>query len=315
MNKVGGFFSGFFLFLLILILGLCGYYIYENFPNKPTNFNTFSLENNTPLVENNLPSKQFYKRMRYADGIIDYHISESCTLEKENSMEEAFEIIESKTLISFNPVTQNNAELSILCSDVSPEAGQENYFVAGEGGPSKVIDSQLYSVILEGKISLFREAECDNPNVAIHELLHALGFDHNNNKDSILYPTLDCGQEIDQEIIESINKLYKDESLPDLVFSLANATKSGRYLNFHIEILNQGLQVSVPLKVAVYSDEKFVEDFDLGAISIGAKKILDVENLAVSSKSKKIDFVVDYDETIREIYENNNKITLNLING
>ena len=97
MNKKASFFSGFILFLLLLILGFCGYYIYENFPNKPISFNTFSLENKTEIVENNLPSKQFYPRMRYVDKAIKYHISESCTLEKENSMKEAFETIESLT--------------------------------------------------------------------------------------------------------------------------------------------------------------------------------------------------------------------------
>ena len=251
--------------------------------------------------------------MRYPDKVISYNIAESCSESKANSMKEAFETIESLTILSFRETSKSDSEINILCSDVSPEAEEENHFVAGEGGPSKVLDAGLYSVILEGKIALYREAQCNNNNVAIHELLHALGFDHNNNKKSILYPTLECDQEIDEEIIESIDNLYRDPSLPDLVFAKANATKAGRYLNFHIEVLNQGLISSGATKIGIYANGEFVENFELGAIGIGARKILDVQNLKVPSSSSTIEFAIDKDNTISEIYENNNKVTLHLL--
>jgi len=314
MKKIGGLFGDFILIVLFVVLGVCGYYIYQNYPREPIAFNNFNLEQNQPIVENSLPSKQFYERMRYSDRIITYHISESCSEQKASSMKEAFDTLEARAVISFQEASKSKAEIKVLCSDVSPQTEEEEgHFVAGEGGPSRVLNSTLYSVILEGKIALYREGQCNNPNVAIHELLHALGFDHNNNPDSILYPTLDCDQEIDSEIISSINAIYSKDSLPDLVFSKANATKSGRYLNFHIEVLNQGLQPSGTIEIGIYADDKFVETFEIGAISIGAKKILDVENLAIPSKAKKIDFVADYENKINELYENNNKISLNLL--
>ena len=313
MNKKGGFFSNFILLILFIALGFSAYYLYQYFPRETVPFNNFNLEENPINITNDLPSKQFYTRMRYSDRTINYHISESCSEEKAKSMKEALDVIELKTILKFNPTSKANSVLNILCADISPEADEKNHFVAGEGGPSRVLNSTLDSVILEGKIALYREGKCDNSNVAIHELLHALGFDHNNNKKSILYPTLECNQQIDEEIIESINKLYKDDSLPDLVFTAANASKSGRYLNFHIEVLNQGLQKSRATEISVFADDKLIESFDIGEISIGSKKILDVENLNIPIKSKKIEFLVDNKNEISEIYENNNKITLNLI--
>src|SRR3989344_1143627 len=284
MNKKGGFFSNFILLILFIALGFSAYYLYQYFPRETVPFNNFNLEENPINITNDLPSKQFYTRMRYSDRTINYHISESCSEEKAKSMKEALDVIELKTILKFNPTSKANSVLNTLCSD-----------------------------ILEGKIALYREGKCDNPNVAIHELLHALGFDHNNNKKSILYPTLECDQQIDDEIIESINRLYKDNSLPDLVFTTANASKSGRYLNFHIEVLNQGLQESRATEISVFADNKLIEAFDIGKISIGAKKILDVEYLDIPIKSKKIEFIVDQKNDILEIYENNNDITLNLI--
>ena len=34
---------------------------------------------------------------------------------------------------------------------------EEGFFVAGEGGPSEVINTSLYGVIFKGKVSFFRE--------------------------------------------------------------------------------------------------------------------------------------------------------------
>ncbi len=268
---------------------------------------------NNVAVENNLPSKQFYQNMRYQDRIITYSIASSCSSDRVSEMEEALVNLEALTVLEFEQSFTGDALIRVLCSDVAPEAGQENYFVAGEGGPSRVLNSTLYSVILEGKISLFREDRCDGAKVATHELLHALGFDHNNKPQSILYPTLNCDQEIDQEIIDSINIIYQYESLPDLVFYTATATKSGRYLNFDIEVLNQGLRESVPTKVSVYSDDELVDNFDIGAVSIGSRKILTVENLRLPSDANKIVFVVDEENEADELFENNNQAVLRLI--
>lgn len=310
MNKKG-LFAAFFVFLFLVAMGYAGYYLYQNIPRHTINLvNTNSAQT---LTTNTIPSKQFYENMRYPSKIINYHISESCPENKASRMEEAFNTLEDLTILEFNPVSESNSILNILCSDISPEAQEENHFVAGEGGPSRVINSTLYSVILEGKVALYREGNCNNANVALHELLHALGFDHNNDEKSILYPTLACNQEIDQEIVGSINELYEIESAPDLVFSELTASKSGRYVNFHMEVLNRGLIIAEEVTVGLYADDEFVEQFELNTISIGAKKIIDVENLKVSLNAKNLEFVIDYQNQISEIYEENNNVKLNTI--
>ena len=182
MNKKGDFFSALFVLILLVAIGYGGYYLYQNFPRD-----TIQLITQDKIeirVNNTLPSKQFYENMRYADKIISYHISSSCPESKSSKMIEAIKTLESKTILVFRE--SSNAEINILCSDVSPQAEEKNHFVAGEGGPSRVLNTTLYSVILEGKVALYREGNCNNANVATHELLHALGFDHNNNPKNIL---------------------------------------------------------------------------------------------------------------------------------
>src|SRR3989344_490915 len=309
MNRKAGIIESIIMFFLLIVIGLGIYYIYENIPRESVKLNASTIQE--PIIENNISSKQFYERMRYSDRVINYYISESCTQNKFHLMQEALDILESKTILVFNLVSKENAVLNILCLDLAPEEENKNYFVAGEGGPSRVLNSTLYSIILEGKIALYRDGTCDNANVAIHELLHALGFDHNNNPKSVLYPTLKCDQKIDEEIIESINKLYRVDSRPDLVFKEVNATKRGKYLDFHMEVLNQGLKSTDGVNVGLYADDVFVESFDLKAISIGSKKIIDVANLKVPLKATRIRFEIDYEYVITEIYEDNNEIELN----
>lgn len=307
MNK-RGFFAAFFVILFLVAMGYAGYYLYQNIPRHTINLVNTNSEQTT--TTNTVPSKQFYQNMRYPSNIIEYNIAESCPENKKTRMEEAFSILEEETVLEFNSADESNAILKILCSDVSPEAEEENHFVAGEGGPSRVINSTLYSVILEGKVALYREGSCNNANVAIHELLHALGFDHNNDKKSILYPTLACDQVIDEEIIDSINELYSIASAPELSFEELTATKSGRYVNFHMEVINKGLVQANNVKVGLYSDDEFVDDFELNSISVGAKKIIDVENFKVPLSANNLEFVIDYENQISEISEENNRIKL-----
>lgn len=312
MQRKGGFFYGFFLISLLVALGFSAYYLYQFWPREPVNLHAVSNESNV-VVQNDLPSKQFYQRMRYQDRIISYSISDSCATERVSAMKRAFSNIESLTVLKFEPVLHGDPMLHVLCSNLAPEAGHEDYFVAGEGGPSRVLNSTLYSIILEGKIALYRDDTCEGGKVATHELLHALGFDHNNNPRSILYPTLKCDQEIDSEIIQSINKLYLQDNLPDLFFFSTAATKSGRYLNFNVEVLNQGLRESAVSDVKVYADNELAGKFDIGSVGVGARKILNVENLKIPLDASTIVFIVDEDNKVIELFENNNQATLRLV--
>ena len=82
-------------------------------------------------------------------------------------------------------------------------------------------------------ITKVKSKDCSYPNVELHELLHVLGFDHSENKKSIMYQLIEsCDQILDQSIINQLKLLYAEENLPDLYFDKINVIKKGRYLPF-----------------------------------------------------------------------------------
>jgi len=247
--------------------------------------------------------------MRFPSNEITYDVSDDCNLDKKSQVAEAFNIIENRTVLDFSH-TQNNPQIQIVCSDLAPEPEFEDHFVAGEGGPTEIINTSLYAVILSGKISLFRDEKCDRPLIALHELFHVLGFDHNNNPNSILFPTLGCEHQIDDYLIDSINELYSVKSAPDLIIDKINGSKSGRYLGFEINVINQGLIPVDSAELMVYANGKFVKSFDLGDVDIGTRKVLTVENIKIPRSSEKISFVVRDKSGAKEIFENNNRAEL-----
>jgi len=330
MNKKGGAMGVLLLLFLIIILAGALYYLYLNLPGETKGFKQISpfkedkIDLNSKKQEdtNYTKSKQFYQNMRFPDRDISYYISDSCDDKKKGEVLEAFSILESRTSLIFDPGNNKaDSEMLVVCSELAPEPEQEGHFIAGEGGPTKIINTSLYSVILSGKMSLYRDDGCETTHVALHELLHVLGFDHNDNPKSILYPTLDCKQTLDQYFVDELNSLYEDDGLPDLKIVDVKADKSGRYLNFNISIVNQGLKDVSKTKLKVYGDEdiiKFRDENDnevgwleLNNIEIGTTKILTVTNAKLPSRfTKKISFVVDEKDNIKELFEDNNKVEL-----
>ena len=295
----------------LLIFGL--YSMYLNLPIGTKIYKPFS-GNVSYLPENVINGSgevvQFYPNMRYSDRIISYKIESACSEKKSNDIVMAFAAISEKTILDFYQ-SDDNPEIKILCSDVAPLAEEKGHFVAGEGGPSEIINTTKFSVILSGKIALYRENKCDKPNVAIHEILHALGFDHINSLKSILYPITSCDQQIDLWVVDHINKLYSIDSLPDLAIDALDASSEGRYLNFNINILNIGLAKSSWAELNLYSDNEKIANFSLGDVEIGEKRILMVENLRLPSREDNIMFVVE--SSSRELTLDNNRIEVSAV--
>lgn len=329
MNKKGS--AGGVLILIFLIIVLIGtlYYLYLNLPGKTeelkiiNGLNEDSLGGNkTNYGGNYTASQQFYENMRFPDRRISYNIAEQCDDKRRTEALEAFSVLDSKTSLAFYEENEANAEISILCSDIAPEPEDEGHFIAGEGGPTEIINTSLYSVIFKGKMSLFKQDNCPTTHVALHEILHVLGFQHNNNPGSILYPTLDCNQIFDDYLIDEINKLYSEDGLPDLKIISVEGNKSGRYLNFDVRVVNQGLKPVTSVKLKVYGDEDVIEFRDaetgeevpylnLEDIDVGTTKIFTVQNAKLSSRGvQEITFIVDEGNEIKEIFENNNIVKL-----
>jgi len=299
--------------ILIILLAGAGYAFFYFTPLfHGTNSGSFiSSKEATPemLQGLSIESRQFYENLRYSDKMIKYLISDACNDEKRKSAEEAFSIISEKTILDFYE-DKNNPEIAILCSDVAPTAEEKDHFVAGEGGPSKIIETGEFFVILFGKVSLYQTDSCDEPKVAEHEILHALGFDHNSNKDSILYPITDCKQEIEQSIIDDIDKLYSIPSLPDLAINEAHANRTGKYIDFKINITNKGLKDSEGSTLHVYSGGGEIDSYQLGKMEIGKRQTLTVTNLFSVNAGNSLRFAVETNEN--EITKDNNEADLAL---
>ena len=241
-------------------------------------------------------SQQFYPNMRYKDKIIGYKIEDVCDGAKKQDAIDAFDILSQESVLKFYENTRN-PEIVILCSNIAPSAEEKDHFVAGEGGPSKIINTTVYSVILLGKVSLYKVDKCDQPKVAVHEILHALGFDHNKNPKSIMYPVTDCSQTIDQEIINDISRLYAAPSLPDLIIEKAEANRTSRYVDFQVVISNLGLKDSEHATLEVYAGDTLIKEFnDLNDLSIGRGRIISVTNLFLTGDIGNINFVVKTNE-------------------
>jgi hypothetical protein len=296
-----------FLFLLLLLGLLAGgiYFLWLNFPTEPTEFETFVANYSSEFPEE---STQFHPNMRYPDSRIGYKLADTCTTKKRSDFIEATEFLSRETILSFYEST--NPDILVSCSNIAPEPDDEGHFVAGEGGPTIIINASQFAVITLGKIALYRPETCDRPQVAIHELLHALGFDHNSNPDSLMYPVTNCDQTLDQEIKDQIRTLYSIPSAADLLVESVKANKTGRYLSVDVVIANHGLKDSDDSTLLIYAENSLIKDFELEDINIGSKKTLSITNIKVPRNTETIKLAIETTE--KEISRNNNEVQITL---
>ncbi|MFA4953579.1 MAG: matrixin family metalloprotease [Candidatus Pacearchaeota archaeon] len=291
-----------FLFILFALLLLVLYWFIPigdvAFKVKSTNSN-FSLNGSENL--------QFYSNMRFPDANISYRLL-SCPLQKENDMENAFEIVSNKTLLNFYSVNSNE-EIFVTCD--STTKFDDGLFIAGEGGPTNITKTNNFNVILNGKILLLKESNCERPNVAIHELFHVLGFKHSNNPENIMYNFSRCEQTIGDDNIVILNKLYSVPSYSDLGFENVSASMHGRYLDINISIRNNGLKKSEEAKIIIYADGKNIKEIDLRAVDIGYGITISLTNVFINKLNvNEIELIINSD--FNELDIENNKIILEI---
>jgi len=305
------------LFLITTILG-AGYYIYDNYLSGEIQEFQFPGYNNNQ-VELDLEGvggevKQFYDNMRFNHNKISYFVNANCQIEKKNKVHRAFEIINEKTegLISFYEDFESRADIVVGCSPDSYEK-EENIFVAGEGGPTHIINSSM-PVIIRGKVLLYDEIRgaCDEPLLELHELLHVFGYDHINNENDLMYPYINCDQEVNSDLIANLISLYSIEPFVDIYFEDIDANKqryAGKwYLNFNVSISNQGILDANDLFLKIYQDDILVQDFDLELVKLGGGKDFFVNNLALDSSSNNIKF--ELETSTNEPNKKNNALEL-----
>lgn len=294
-----------FIFVAVMLLIIYWFIPFSviKFRTEPSNFN-FNVDfgsNNT-----NLEGMQFYKHMRYQNPSISYLIENDCTLQKKDDARRAFEIISNKTILNFYE-TASNEEINIACSEKNKMDGE--MFIAGEGGPSKASKVGSLHVIFNGKVLLIKDSECPKPNIAIHEILHALGFNHSKNPYNIMYNISKCEQTIGDDIPLLINKLYAIPSYADLSIENVSASMRGKYLDMNMSVRNIGLKKSAEADLIVYANEEVIKEIKLAPMEIGRGLEMSLTNLWIPTiKTPTIELFVN--SSFNELEKRNNKASL-----
>jgi hypothetical protein len=290
--------------ILFVLLAITLIVFYWFSPTTNLNFGSNSFSNHNFTIGNS-SGMQFYPNMRFPAQLITYKI-DNCPLKRKNDMEQAFLVMSEKTILDFELVDYNE-NIYVTCNDeVKNEGG---LFIAGEGGPVNITKTNLFNVIFTGKILLIKDSNCPEPNIAIHELLHVLGFEHSDNKGNIMYPVSDCNQVIGDDMITSINELYKTSSYPDLAFENVSANIDGKYLDSTIVVRNNGLKSSLNSNLLIYADEELVKSFDIKSLDVGVGMEMSLSNVWVSKRNpSSLKFVINNSE--QEISKINNEMVL-----
>ena len=310
----------FYTIIIILFIGLISflsYYIYLNLPRDPQQLKVST----NPAIQEPITSNvtQFYPNMKFNHNKITYSIDEDCDLNKITRIEKSFDELSLKVpILSFFP-SRIDPDIEISCTENNKINIDKKHFIAGEGGAKEIIQTGRYNIITEGMILLYentkvKSKDCPYPNVELHELLHVLGFDHSEDKKSIMYQLIEsCDQILDQSIINQLKLLYAEENLPDLYFDKINVIKKGRYLDFNLTVKNSGSINSEEVFLTILDDTSIIQQRNLGTFDIGAGITLVTTNLKLKNLNpNQINFILDKENKIREIDENNNIANIKL---
>jgi len=286
----------------IILISLLFFYLSPfsliQFTTRSSNYN-FSLGGNTDM--------QYYPNMRFSSSNISYKIF-GCTLQKENDMKYAFELMEEITNLKFNSVFFNE-DILITCDEKNRYSN--GLFIAGEGGPTNITVARNFNVITKGEILLIKDSNCPKPNVAIHELLHVLGFKHSDNPQNIMYNITHCDQTVSEDVSQLINEIYSIPSHSDLILENVSGIIKGRFLEINFSVFNGGLNNAEESNVTISIGNKTISDTGILPLQIGYGRFVSIKNIWVP-QTNIIELIVKINSNFEEISKENNKIILEI---
>ncbi|MBT6690324.1 matrixin family metalloprotease [archaeon] len=285
-------------------------FMIENLPRDPVELKVNYVEPESVEIINYGAVPVFAESLRFNHNFISYFIESDCDEDRRGMMIESLGIFSDEVgIVSFFEGDETS-DIKVGCSDEFIELG-DNLFAAGEGGPSRIINTSGFKVIEEGKVLLYNGNDCDYPIVALHELGHVFGFSHSDDPKNIMYNTSDCEQRMSEDMVDLMVDLYSIEALADIKIESVDGIVKGRDLDFNISILNEGLLDVVEIDLTIFADGDVVDVVELGEIGIGYGRTLRVENMNMPKSSVDVlEFVVDYGDTLREIRKDNNIVEM-----
>ncbi len=295
--------------LVFLLLVFSFAFMLQSLPREPAQLTTNYIEPERVAVVDYGAVPVFAEDLRFNHNLISYSLSEDCDAGRRGDMRGAFNIFaDAVKIVSFYEVV-GDADILVGCSNDFLKLG-EDLFAAGEGGPSRIINTSRFKVIEEGKIVLYNGRDCNYPIIALHELLHVFGFDHSADPSNIMYNVSGCDQRMSYDMVGLMVELYSIEALADARISELDAVLKGKYLDFNISVLNEGLVGIDEIGLSVVADGEVVEVVDLGKIEVGYGRTLKVENMKVGSGVRVVEFVLDEEDVVRELDEGNNRVEM-----
>jgi len=265
----------------------------------------FIQTNGESLINVSNQLSMFMNNMRFDTNNISYSFVD-CNEEVVSRMKQAFQIVSDETQAVYF-YEHSLPKIVIYCSEQKSEKREATY-VAGEGGPNKVILLDLYPLIVDGKIYLYQQGKrdtCEYPIVEMHELMHVFGFDHINKTNEILYPYVKCEQRLTEDIVNELKRLYSENPKADLTLQNLTVITHGIYLDFNLTILNRGLINSQNVSLIITNPEKTIYFTPIGDLPPGISQIITAKNILTKSTSlNQIKFKTTTN-TEEYFYENN----------